>query len=60
MVIVNTNPMYTARELDHQFNDSGASTLVVLAELLSPVEPVLAPMPLYHIYGFTMNVVSTR
>lgn len=42
LVIVNTNPMYTARELEHQFNDSGASALVVMAELLPQVEPVLA------------------
>lgn len=42
LVIVNTNPMYTPRELEHQFNDSGASALVVLAELLPKVEPVLA------------------
>jgi long-chain acyl-CoA synthetase len=34
--------LYTARELEHQFNDSGASVLVVLAELLPQVEPVLA------------------
>ncbi|MEI8401504.1 MAG: long-chain-fatty-acid--CoA ligase [Alcaligenaceae bacterium] len=29
-VVVNTNPLYTARELEHQLNDSGASVLVVL------------------------------
>jgi long-chain acyl-CoA synthetase len=30
LVIVNTNPMYTHRELVHQFNDSGATVVVVL------------------------------
>ena len=29
-VVVNTNPLYTARELEHQLNDSGASVLVIL------------------------------
>jgi len=29
-VVVNTNPLYTARELEHQLNDSGASVLIVL------------------------------
>jgi len=41
LVIVNTNPMYTARELEHQFNDSGAVALVALAELLPQVEAVI-------------------
>ncbi len=34
LVIVNTNPMYTPTEVIHQFNDSGAQALVVLADLL--------------------------
>ena len=29
--MVNTNPLYTERELVHQFNDSGAKILVALA-----------------------------
>ena len=41
MVIVNTNPLYTARELEHQFNDSGATVLVALTELLPQIETVL-------------------
>ena len=30
MVVVNVNPLYTARELQHQLNDSGATAIVVL------------------------------
>lgn len=41
LVVVNTNPMYTAREQTHQFNDSGATTLVVLADLLTTTREVL-------------------
>ncbi len=41
LVIVNTNPLYTARELEHQFNDSGAVALVALAELLPQIEGVI-------------------
>ncbi len=33
MVVVNTNPLYTAHELTHQLNDSGAKALVVLANI---------------------------
>ena len=33
MVVVNTNPLYTAREIEHQLNDSGAKLLIVLANV---------------------------
>ena len=33
MIVVNTNPLYTERELEHQFNDAGAKALVVLANV---------------------------
>lgn len=33
LVVVNTNPLYTAREMEHQFNDSGAKVLVCLANM---------------------------
>ncbi len=41
LVVVNTNPLYTPRETLHQFNDSGAKALVVLADLLPAVEKVV-------------------
>ena len=41
LVVVNTNPMYTAREQLHQFNDSGAKALVVLSDLLPVTEQVI-------------------
>tara|TARA_R110002095_G_scaffold187163_3_gene164417 strand:- start:5202 stop:6932 length:1731 start_codon:yes stop_codon:yes gene_type:complete len=41
LVIVNTNPLYTSSELVHQFKDSGAKGLVVLANMASKVEPIL-------------------
>jgi long-chain acyl-CoA synthetase len=41
VILVNTNPLYTERELVHQFNDSGAKKLVVLADLLPLVEKVI-------------------
>ena len=33
LIVVNTNPLYTAHELKHQLNDSGAKALVVLANI---------------------------
>lgn len=42
LVLVNTNPLYTERELIHQFNDSGAKALVVLSDLLPTLTNVIA------------------
>ena len=41
LTVVNTNPMYTARELKHQLTDSGASAIVVLENFASVVAEVL-------------------
>jgi long-chain acyl-CoA synthetase len=41
LVVVNTNPQYTARELKHQLTDSGATAVVVLANFASVLEQVL-------------------
>jgi long-chain acyl-CoA synthetase len=41
LVVVNTNPLYTAREMEHQFNDSGAKALVSLANMAHLAEQVL-------------------
>jgi long-chain acyl-CoA synthetase len=45
LVVVNTNPMYTARELKHQLSDSGASVLLVLDNFGHVAQEVLAQMP---------------
>jgi len=41
LIIVNTNPMYTPRELTHQFNDSGAEALIVSHRLANSTLKVL-------------------
>jgi long-chain acyl-CoA synthetase len=41
LVVVNTNPMYTARELKHQLNDSGAVAIVVLENFAGTLAEVL-------------------
>ena len=41
LIVVNTNPLYTTREMEHQFNDSGAKALVVLANMAYNAEKVL-------------------
>jgi long-chain acyl-CoA synthetase len=42
MTVVNTNPLYTATELEHQLRDSGATALVVLENFAAVAEEALA------------------
>jgi long-chain acyl-CoA synthetase len=42
MVVVNFNPLYTPREVEHQLNDSGATVIVVLENFAKTVQGVLA------------------
>jgi long-chain acyl-CoA synthetase len=42
MTVVNVNPLYTARELKHQLNDSGASAIFVLENFASVLQDVIA------------------
>ena len=45
MTVVNTNPMYTPRELKHQLADSGTSVILVLDNFAHTVQQVLADTP---------------
>ncbi|MDP5169063.1 MAG: AMP-binding protein [Bacteroidia bacterium] len=49
LIVVNTNPLYTAREMQHQFHDSGAKAIVVLANFADNVEKILAETDIEHI-----------
>ncbi|MGH8285249.1 MAG: AMP-binding protein [Steroidobacteraceae bacterium] len=42
LTIVNTNPLYTARELEHQLTDAGATTIVILENFAGVLQEVLA------------------
>jgi long-chain acyl-CoA synthetase len=41
LVIVNTNPLYTPREMQHQFNDSGAKAIVIMANFAANLEKII-------------------
>ncbi len=41
LIVVNTNPLYTAEEMEHQFRDAGVKALVVLANMAHQVEKIL-------------------
>ena len=46
LIVVNTNPLYTARELEHQLKDSDAKAIVVLANFAHTLEQVMDEVPL--------------
>ena len=48
-VVVNTNPLYTAREMEHQFNDSGAKALICLANMAHLAEQVVPKTGVRHV-----------
>lgn len=41
LVVVNTNPLYTAKEMQHQFADSGAKAVVILANFACHLEQII-------------------
>ncbi|WP_028102596.1 long-chain-fatty-acid--CoA ligase [Pseudoduganella violaceinigra] len=54
-VVVNVNPLYTPRELQHQLNDSGAEAVIVLENFATTVQQVLASSPVKHVIVATMG-----
>ncbi len=45
LVVVNVNPLYTPRELEHQLKDSGAKAIIVMENFASTVAAVMAQVP---------------
>ncbi|TMH28139.1 MAG: long-chain-fatty-acid--CoA ligase [Betaproteobacteria bacterium] len=70
-VVVNVNPLYTARELEHQLNDAGAEAIVILENFAAVLEQVRSRTPLKHVVitslgemlglkGLVVNLVVRR
>jgi long-chain acyl-CoA synthetase len=70
-VVVNVNPLYTARELEHQLNDSGAEAIVILENFAAVLAQVRSRTPLKHVVitslgemlglkGLVVNLVVRR
>jgi long-chain acyl-CoA synthetase len=49
MTVVNVNPLYTPRELEHQLNDSGAEAIVILENFATTLEKVLNNTRVKHV-----------
>jgi long-chain acyl-CoA synthetase len=48
-VVVNVNPLYTPRELEHQLCDSGARTIVIIENFAKTLESCVARTPVKHV-----------
>jgi len=48
-VVVNVNPLYTARELEHQLKDSGSKAIVIIENFASTLAKCIAATPIQHV-----------
>ena len=55
MTVVNVNPLYTPRELEHQLNDSGAEAIVVLENFAHTLAQVVAHTKVKHVVVAAMG-----
>ncbi|QIW15990.1 long-chain-fatty-acid--CoA ligase [Pasteurellaceae bacterium RH1A] len=49
LVVVNVNPLYTPRELEHQLNDSGAKAIVIVSNFAATLEKVVFDTQIKHV-----------
>jgi len=49
LIVVNTNPLYTPREMEHQFRDSGVKAIVILTNFAQNLEKILRNTNIEHV-----------
>jgi len=54
-VVVNINPLYTPRELEHQLKDSGAEAIIIIENFATTLEKVIASTPVKHVVVASMG-----
>jgi long-chain acyl-CoA synthetase len=55
MTVVNVNPLYTPRELEHQLKDSGAEVIIVVENFANTVQQVIRNTPVKHVVVASMG-----
>jgi long-chain acyl-CoA synthetase len=55
MTVVNVNPLYTPRELEHQLKDSGAAAIIILENFATTLEQVIAKTAVKHVVVAAMG-----
>ncbi len=54
-VVVNVNPLYTPRELEHQLKDAGAKAIVIIENFAATLQQVMAHVPTKHVVLASMG-----
>ncbi|HSV50643.1 MAG TPA: long-chain-fatty-acid--CoA ligase [Burkholderiaceae bacterium] len=54
-VVVNVNPLYTPRELEHQLKDSGSKAIIIIENFASTLEQCIAATPVKHVVLCSMG-----
>ena len=54
-VVVNVNPLYTARELEHQMKDSGAKAILIIENFAATLQKCIASTPIKHVVLTSMG-----
>jgi long-chain acyl-CoA synthetase len=54
-VVVNVNPLYTPRELEHQLKDSGSKVIVIIENFANTLEQCIANTPVKHVVLASMG-----
>jgi len=54
-VVVNVNPLYTPRELEHQLKDSGSKAIIIIENFARTLEQCMAATPVKHVVLCTMG-----
>jgi long-chain acyl-CoA synthetase len=49
LILVNVNPLYTPRELEHQLKDSGAKAIIIMENFGTTLQQCIAATPIKHI-----------
>ncbi|MGJ7572821.1 long-chain-fatty-acid--CoA ligase [Variovorax sp. RB2P76] len=55
LILVNVNPLYTPRELEHQLKDSGAKAIVIMENFGTTLQQCIAATPIKHIVLASMG-----
>ncbi|MBF5004781.1 long-chain-fatty-acid--CoA ligase [Diaphorobacter caeni] len=54
-VVVNVNPLYTPRELEHQLKDSGSKAIIIIENFAATLQACMASTPVKHVVLATMG-----
>ncbi|QIL71297.1 long-chain-fatty-acid--CoA ligase [Diaphorobacter sp. HDW4B] len=54
-VVVNVNPLYTPRELEHQLKDSGSKAIIIVENFAATLQACMASTPVKHVVLATMG-----